>query len=59
MAIWMEVNVGKYNAGSVKAGGSWVQTPLGGKRVFFPPPSSSPKCPDWLWDPHRLLFNGY
>jgi hypothetical protein len=22
MAIWMEVNVGKYNAGSVKAGGS-------------------------------------
>lgn len=31
MAIWMEVNVGKYNVGSVKAGGSWVQTPLGAR----------------------------
>jgi hypothetical protein len=37
MAIWMEVNVGKYNAGSVKVGGSWVQTLLGGKRVFILP----------------------
>jgi len=54
MAIWMEVNVGKYNAGSVKAGGSWVRTPLGGKSFCF-----VLQCPDWLWDPQRILFNGY
>jgi len=35
MAIWTEVNVGKYNAGSAKAGGSWVRTPLGASEFFL------------------------
>jgi hypothetical protein len=32
----------------------WGLIPRRGKRFF-----SSPQCPDWLWGPPSLLYNGY
>jgi hypothetical protein len=37
---------------SLLAGGSAVQNTVAARDF-------SPKCPDWLWDPSRLLFNEY